>query len=147
MCFSHIRSGPFVCYPELMHGPVMGSSRKHSLSSSEQHWDSEPPLLHVAQSPNDTDKSPQSTDSEDSDSDSHTLNIREGWEEVHDLMVPTHFLPGFHGDRLEYGTSYSEYSQQGVISESELMQCDSVQVSSGLLDTLSSLLGSGWTKK
>ena len=123
-------------------------------------WEDEPPLLHSAQD-EDANKSQQdnesSTDNDEDDSDldidnnNDTTVVSEGWEEVQDLMIPTHLLSGFYGDRLEYGTSYSEYGHRAVVSEAEQQEMysnGSIQSSTGLLDTLSSLLGSsGWTKK
>lgn len=141
------RSGPFTCHPELLHYQLV--CKKRDFSSSEANWEDEPPLLHTAQE--DIDRTLQEAESDDSDTEIDKMaTVGEGWEEVHDLMVPTHLFSGPYGDRLEYGTSYSEYGQRTVLIESEQQEMhssESVNSSSGLLDTLSSLLGSAWTKK
>ena len=152
-----LRTGPFVCYPELLRYPNTKLKKTH-LPSTDQHfdWDSEPPLLHSAQSPHETkqiymeesSESEKEEEEEESDSEAEITRIGDGWEEVQDLMVPAPFLfgPKTVGERLEYGTSYSEYNTQGLLNAQQ-DTTSSVQVTSGLMDTISSLLGSGWSKK
>lgn len=135
------RSGPFKCYPELLHNHVRKRSHEDECSD-----ESEPPLLHTTGSMLSVEDSHSSQETDDESSDKEPTI--EGWEEVHDLMVPTTRLYHY-GNRLEYGTSFSEYSHQTVVNQSQHqdMSSNSSQYSSGLLDTISSLLGSGWSKK
>lgn len=77
--------------------------------------------------------------------------ISDGWEEVHDTIVPSSNYLGSSNsgrERLEYGVSYSDYTLRQGRSQNELPStAEGVHSSNGLLDTLGSLLGSGWLKK
>uniref|UniRef100_A0A1X7VES8 Uncharacterized protein n=2 Tax=Amphimedon queenslandica TaxID=400682 RepID=A0A1X7VES8_AMPQE len=159
------RNGPFTCHPELLHCSTV--NKKHRMTREQNYttpeWETEPPILHRAHQEDLTQEQPldisaatresdddlcsQSDDSEDDDDDDVLM---QGWEEVQDLMVPTRFFPGFHGERLEYGVSTAEISHQSVLNEVGGMhreESNPVQYSSGLLNTLSSLLGSAWTRQ
>ena len=128
-------------------------------------WETEPPILHSAHQEdrnqpqdllNSSIAAQESDDGEQcsgqSDESDEDDLILQGWEEVQDLMVPTRFFPGFHRERLEYGVSTSEISHRSVLNQvgagmDQEEASSSVQYSSGLLNTLSSLLGSAWTKQ
>ena len=81
---------------------------------------------------------------EGSDSNDEATGIGEGWEEIQDLMVPARFYMGTSGERLEYGTSYKDYRHD---APKRMPSVENSQLSSGLLDVIGSLLGSGWTRK
>ena len=105
-------------------------------------WDNSPPLLHSADEDGLLQKSLScSTDEEELLGNIDGSSIEE-WEEVEDInRVPYLGL----GDRLEYGQVYGDYS--GTRSHhSQWREGEStVQSSSaGLLETLGSLLGSGF---
>lgn len=65
----------------------------------------------------------------------------EEWEEVEDINKVPYFRVG---DRLEYGQVYGDYTggrgRQAQLKEGE----STIQSTSGLLETLGSLLGSGF---
>jgi beclin 1-associated autophagy-related key regulator len=143
------RSGPFTCHPELLRYQLVSKKRHLLMDEDEDH----PPLLHSAHE-EEEDKLQNPDDSSEDESDSEQIEnattVGEDWEEVHEMMIPPHFHPGLYGERLEYGTLYSDYSHQTIQSESkqqDMYSNESVQSSIGLFDTLSSLLGSGWSKK
>ena len=157
------RNGPFTCHPELLHCPTV--NKKHRMTREQNYttpeWETEPPVLHRAHQEDLTQDQPLDTSAATRDSDDDICSqsddsedddnvIMQGWEEVQDLMVPTRFFPGFHGERLEYGVSTAEISHQSVLNEVGGMhrgEESTVQYSSGLLNTLSSLLGSAWTRQ
>ena len=148
--------GPFECHPDLLRYPHLRLKKRSHSTEPNLDWDSEPPLLHSAQSPTQTcagtEGSNQSTESSSEEAEFDS-KIGEGWEELHDMIVPSsnYYGIGTVRERLEYGTSYSEYTvQQGLHDdqyEKGAARTDAHSSSTGLLDTLGSLLGSGWIKK
>ena len=152
------RTGSFSCHPELLRYPQLGLKNKPCPLDMALDWDNEPPILHTAQRPVSDTGQTSLGDSFSSDSEGEEGNhdnIATGWEEVHDTIVPSSGFTGHTSstgiDRLEYGLSYSDYTLlHGLNNESRRgLQREEVGVSSssGLLDTIGTLLGSGWLKK
>ena len=151
---SPFREGPFSCHPDLLchfHSTSQSRSPQEGNPSSAD-WDNAPPLLHMA----DEDRLPLDTTSSDSgeeeDEEEEEMeesialdSVTEEWEEVEDcIRTPSFGL----GDRLEYGQVYRDYGGgRGPHSSQRREREETVQSSSGLLEALGSLLGSGFRSK
>lgn len=133
--------------------------------------DCEPPLLHTAHfgptaNTIATGEGESPTDNHDrwvieddyQSSDDNETNIDQGWEEVHEMIVPS--TNSYFGlsppsttskERLEYGVSYSDYTlnygQHSALNSSDHSSNTAATGSGLFMGTLGSLLGSGWVKK
>ena len=145
----------------------MGLNKTHSTERASD-WENEPPLLHIVQTPHiqSTDSSQTCDSSNNTTSDidyynNNNNNISEGWEEVHDMIVPSSNYYGSSStisqERLMYGVSYSDYTlRQGQQLGDDPEQTnnngrtsDRINSSAGLFDALGSMFGSssGWIRK